>query len=105
MNCDIEGSLLPDPCPTIENIPLPCSRKLWEAQTRTKWEEEYKNYLLTKRRSRPLLTKALLDSTNAKTGSMESDLLDDLSRWSEEVDGYGSLLIMALSGLDFTIPV
>jgi hypothetical protein len=99
---DVNMGIPPPPgCSQLDSVPLPSSKRLWEAKTRVEWESEYKNYLSTRKGAGLLLTKSLRESTKSEVESMGSDIVEDLSRWSESVDRLGSLLLMALSGLEF----
>ncbi len=89
---------LPPPagCSLLENIPLACSKLLWEADTEAKWEYEYKKYLSERKGSGLLTTRSLWESAKLDVSSMEAENLEDLSSWSKGADGFGAMLIMAV---------
>lgn len=88
-------------CSQLDGAPLPASKTLWEADTRAAWESEYKKHLLTRKGSSLLRTKWLRESPKSEIDGLKSDDLEDLSRWSEDVDQLGWMLLMAVVGLDF----
>jgi hypothetical protein len=90
------GTHPPAGCSLLENILLPCSKLLWEADTKAKWECEYKKYLSERKSSGLLVTRSLWESAKFDVSSVEADTLEDLSSWSKGVDGFGALLIMAV---------
>ena len=57
-------------CSTMDEIPLPCSKAIWEAETEVAWEKEYKQYLSTRNCGRILTTGDLRKSNNLDVDSM-----------------------------------
>jgi hypothetical protein len=89
-------------CSQLDESPLPASKSLWEAETRAAWEIEYKKHLSTRKGAGLLRTKWLRESAKAEVDGLKSGDIEDLSRWSENVDQLGRMLLIALAGLDFS---
>jgi hypothetical protein len=64
------GQPKPADCSSMDEIPLPCSKAIWEAETEVAWEKEYKQYLSTRNRGRMLTTGDLRKSNNLDVDSM-----------------------------------
>jgi hypothetical protein len=92
LNFDI-GTPKPADCSAMDQMYLPCSKALWEAETEGAWEQEYKKYLSTRNCGGLLTIGDLRRSNNVSVDEVDKDLIDDLSRWVEEVDSLGSLLL------------
>jgi len=68
LNIGIEPSS-PD-CFAMDDIPLPCSKAIWEAETEDAWEKEYKQYLSSRHCGKMLTIKDLRESNNLDVDSM-----------------------------------
>ncbi len=80
-------------CREFDNIPLTCSKVMWEAETAAAWEVEYKRYLSTRKGKRMAKFGDLRRSSNLEVNTMENDLKEDLSSWAKSIDGFGSMLL------------
>lgn len=92
LNFDI-GTPRPADCSTMDQLYLPCGKTLWEAETEAAWEKEYKQYLSTRSCAGLLTIGDLRRSNNLSVDEVDKDLIDDLSRWVEEADSLGALLL------------
>ncbi len=94
------GVSVPTLCSELENIPLPCSKELWEAETKSGWESEYKKYLSSRSGVRIPKVGDLVHSNESDVDSLELDMVNDLSDWSKAADSISSLLLLcSISGL------
>ena len=64
------GQPKPQDCSSLDEIPLPCSKTIWQAETQVAWEKEYKRYLSTRNCGRMLTTGDLRKSNNLDVDSM-----------------------------------
>jgi hypothetical protein len=86
----------------FDNIPLPASRHLWEAETNFAWRTEYEKYLSQRKASKILTIGDLIELTEG--GALKTlletdprfDLVPDTYAWCESLDSLGSLLWMAI---------
>jgi hypothetical protein len=81
------------PCYAFDQVPLPCSKSLWEAETSSIWEDRYKAHLSARRRNVALKIGDLRQSLKATLEDKSSDMVEDLSSWSAEVDGFGAVIL------------
>jgi hypothetical protein len=94
----LETSIGPPPssgCSQLDQISIPCSKAMWEAENRSAWEEEYKRYLRTRRGTEMLNYGHLRSAKETDLHPVERELFDDLSVWSKGMDSLGSLLLLA----------
>lgn len=90
------GKLRTPSCSYLDGIALPCSKAMWEAETKTAWELEYKNYLSNRKGSEMLKCGDLRQQLNdLDMNSSASNIVEDLSTWSREVDSFGAMLLLA----------
>jgi hypothetical protein len=83
-------------CSYLDRIALPCSKGMWEAETKRAWELEYKNYLSKRKGSEMLNCGDLRQQLNDQDmNSSASNIAEDLSTWSREVDSFGAMLLLA----------
>jgi hypothetical protein len=69
---------------------------MWEAETKTAWELEYKNYLSNSKGSEMLKCGDLRQQLNyLDMNSSASNIVEDLSTWSREVDSFSATLLLA----------
>uniref|UniRef100_A0A093VI52 Sterigmatocystin biosynthesis regulatory protein n=1 Tax=Talaromyces marneffei PM1 TaxID=1077442 RepID=A0A093VI52_TALMA len=86
----------------LDNIPLPASRDLWEAETNFAWRNEYEKYLSQRKINKVLTIGDLMELTEG--GALKTlletdprfDLVPDAYAWCESLDSLGSLLWMAI---------
>jgi len=64
------GQPKPQDCSAMDEVPLPCSKAIWEAETEVAWEKEYKEYLSSRKYGRMLTTGDLRRSNNLDVDSM-----------------------------------
>ena len=93
------GTSRPTGCAELDNIPLPSSKALWEADTQEKWETEYKNYLSTRKCGQMLKIGTFRQSHELDVDILDKDIVSDLASWSKGVDSFGAMIIMGVSGL------
>jgi hypothetical protein len=94
MLVDIDiGIRLSTVCSSMDNIPLPCAKALWEAATPALWETEYKNYLSARKCSRILTIGTLRESRPLNVESLDADVAVDLANWSKSTDGFGAMVL------------
>jgi len=83
-------------CDELDKIPLPCSKEMWNAESETSWEIEYKKHLSTKK-SRGMLTCGhLRQSSQLNMTEVNSDRVEDLGNWSTSIDRLGTVLLIAM---------
>ncbi|RFU30771.1 hypothetical protein B7463_g5566, partial [Scytalidium lignicola] len=85
------------PCSVLDSISLPSTKRLWQADTESIWEAEYRAYLATRKSQHGLKVGHLRKSRKLDIDAMESDLMCDLLSWSRDLDSFGSTLLMAVS--------
>lgn len=100
MDVDV-GISKPSGCSTLDDLPLSSTKNVWEAKTRTEWENEYGKYLLSKSSKELLRARVLRESSRSRIVDSDQGLVKDLSWWSKDMDDLGSLLMTGLVGLDF----
>ena len=83
------------PCNGLLEVPLPCSRGMWEATTCSSWETEYRIYLATRNRRKILLYADLVDALHLERNGMSKSLIGELDNWCANLDGLGTLVLMA----------
>jgi len=96
LNFDI-GTPKPTDCNIMDQIYLPCSKALWEAETEVAWEKEYKQYLSARSCGGLLTIGDLRRSKDLNIDEMNKDVRNDLSRWAEETDSLGALMFTGIS--------
>jgi hypothetical protein len=82
-------------CSGFDKSPLPCSKELWEAMSWADWEVKYRRFLDGRRVSEMLTFGTLRDSQGLQRSALGREWLDDLGRWSEGLDGFGTMIMMA----------
>lgn len=80
-------------CGEFDKIPLTCSKAMWEAETASSWEVEYKEYLSTRKGKRMAKFGDLRRSSNLDVNSVDRDLKEDLASWAKNVDSFGAMLL------------
>lgn len=96
LNFDI-GTPKPTDCNAMDQMYLPCSKVLWEADTEVAWENEYKQYLTTRSCGNLLTIGDLRRSKDLNVDEMNQDIRNDISRWAEQVDSLGALILTGIS--------
>jgi hypothetical protein len=64
-------------CRTLDEIPLPSSRKLWEAATKSEWESIYKDSLSSKESSSTLNIGDLRAAQDSDSITVDMSLVDE----------------------------
>lgn len=80
-------------CVRPNDLPLPCSRVLWEADTETGWEMEYRKHLAT-RKGKTMSIGDLGALNNMEVFGRVAFDFEDLFTWSTESDGFGALFLL-----------
>jgi hypothetical protein len=83
-------------CLMLNQIQLPCSKSMWEAETSSAWEEEHKKYLCIRKRSEVLTCGLLRLNNESDLHEVESDTVQDLSAWSKDLDTLGDLVFIGM---------
>jgi hypothetical protein len=85
----------PEPyiCPSLDYIPLPCSRSLWLAKTASDWQSEYQKHLLLRKSVKILTVGDLRKSWMSNVEDLDVELKDELSTWSNRADDFSSVLL------------
>jgi hypothetical protein len=83
-------------CSQLEKLPLPCSKAMWEVESRSAWEYEYKNYLSNMKGGRLLQCGDLRQLSKIGVSSLGSDIVDNLSAWSKAIDNFGAMVLVAV---------
>ena len=86
----------PADCEGQNNVPLHCSRKLWEAKSARVWRAIYTAYL-NNRKGSTYLTYGDLKQSRQSLEMEVSDprLEDDIGEWCKDLDGLGLLTFNA----------
>jgi hypothetical protein len=82
-------------CKTLDQIPLPPSKRLWYASTKSEWEEPYKCYW-SFRRSADMPKIGDLRTAQESDAAITMSLEDDLRDWSSSADSFGGLIMMVI---------
>ena len=86
----------PADCKGQNNVPLHCSKRLWEAQSASAWREDYSVYLNSRKGGRALTYGDLKRSRQSQEmGAGDPMLEDDLGEWCKDLDGLGLLTFNA----------
>jgi hypothetical protein len=99
MDMILEMNIGPRPasgCSQLNQILLPCSQALWEAEKSSTWEAEYMKYLNTRKMSEMLKCGHLRRMEESDLNSVESEMEEDLLAWSKGTDKLGALLLMGM---------
>ncbi|CZR61487.1 uncharacterized protein PAC_11383 [Phialocephala subalpina] len=95
------GSLIP-PCGGFSALPLPCSKKLWQASDLETWEKEYRKEYMGgggEGLKRVPTYRDLLPDLEDLEGPTSSSRMEWLSEWFLGMDEVGTLITMAISTL------
>jgi hypothetical protein len=92
-------------CAGLSQSPLPGPRALWDWESQEAWASRYNRYISTTNDSERVLT--LYDLIVSKQANMENDRstnssainasVEQLARWCEDTDEFGTLIWMASS--------
>jgi hypothetical protein len=87
---------LPPPadCTGFDSVPLPCSEKLWKAETRASWEATYKQCLAGRKQNGLLKYGTLIQSQQLETGARDKACLEDLEPWCSGIHAFGTVVMM-----------
>jgi hypothetical protein len=88
----------PAQCAGFDSVPIPCSEKLWKAETRTSWEASYEEYLTARKGNGLIKYGTLRESQSMETTALEKTCLDDLEAWCMGVDAFGTIVMMVARG-------
>ncbi len=83
-------------CSQLDKLPLPCSRAMWEAMSKSAWEDEYKNYLSNLKGGRMMQCGDLRQLSKIEVSCLGSDIVDGLSAWSKTIDSFGAMVPLAV---------
>ncbi|KAL6410158.1 hypothetical protein AUP68_06570 [Ilyonectria robusta] len=88
-------------CGGFAELPLPCGKTLWQASDQATWEAEYrKQYMRDDNRGRSykriLTYRNLLQGQSDPTSPLGTG---HLGEWFTDMDDFGTLVMMAVSGL------
>jgi hypothetical protein len=83
-------------CSQLDQLPLPCSKTMWDAESKSAWEDEYKRYLSNIKGGRIFQCGDLRQLCRMEVSSLEHDTVAGLSAWSKVVDDFGAMLLLAL---------
>jgi hypothetical protein len=81
-------------CRTLDEIPLPCTKGLWEATTKTEWETKYRSLLSSRKSSEIPKIGDLRAAQDSESALLEKSLVDDLHFWSSNADSFGGLIML-----------
>jgi hypothetical protein len=83
-------------CSQFDKLPLPCSKAMWEAESKSEWEDQYKTYLSNMKGGRTLQFGDLRHLNKVEVSSLGVDRVDGLSAWSKGVDNFGAMLLLVV---------
>jgi hypothetical protein len=83
-------------CSQLDQILLPCSKAMWEAEQKSTWEAEYMKYLNTRKTREMLKCGHLRLMKEVDQNAIGSDMEEDLSTWSKGIDNFGALVLMVM---------
>lgn len=83
-------------CQAMDKIPLPCKRSMWEAETVTEWETEYKKYLQNRKGSQMTTIGDLRASRQQDTRSLDYEIVEDIATWATGTDDFGAMLLTGI---------
>lgn len=84
-------------CWGFDEIPLPCSKDLWEAATESEWNMRYSIHKSAKKESHVLRVGDLRAAQQHNTAALSNKLRAvDLQVWSSTIDSFGALLMFAI---------
>jgi hypothetical protein len=86
----------PSGCSHLDELLLPCSKSMWEAETSSAWESEYQKYLCARKSSEMLRCGHLFQMKESDPNAIGSETEEDLATWSKEIDDLGALLLMGI---------
>jgi len=86
----------PQDCSGQNNVPLPCSKELWEKKSASIWREKYRVYL-DSRKGGMCLTFGDLKRLRQSQGMAADDLKleEDLGEWCKDLENFGVLVFNA----------
>jgi hypothetical protein len=83
-------------CRTLDEIPVPCSKGLWIASTKTEWEKDYTSYLSSRKSGTTLKIGDLRTARESDGGALDVSVVDDIRFCSSNADSFGGLIILAV---------
>ena len=91
-----------DHCTGYYDLPLPCTRELWEVESTSEWSRRYKESLRRRKSSQVLNIQNFMSIQSSGSSRLATDpdreaLVADVATWCQGVDHYGILLWMAMN--------
>jgi hypothetical protein len=83
-------------CRTLDEIPLPSTKSLWEATLRSEWETNYKSHIFSRKSGEMPKIGDLRAAQDSKSGVLDKSLVDDLHFWSSNADSFGGLIMLVI---------
>ena len=93
MNIDVRPSRS---CRTLDEIPLPSTKSLWEATLRSEWETNYKSHIFSRKSGEMLKIGDLRTARDSESGVLDKSLVNDLHFWSSNADSFGGLVMLVI---------
>lgn len=88
-------------CGGLADLPLPCSKSLWQAPDRVSWEQEYRRqYMIGSISLKRILTyRDLLPELDDMDDPASGSRAEWITQWFSGMDELGTLVTMAVSML------
>lgn len=86
----------PGPCYAFDEIPLPSSKPIWDADSKDQWETQYELYTASRRGNDDVKVGDLRKAQMVDVDGDGDSCMDDLKTWSAGIDGLGALLMLAV---------
>jgi hypothetical protein len=83
-------------CRTLDEIPLPSTKDLWEATTKSEWEIKYKNHLSSRKSTEMPKIGDLRAAQDSESAVLNKSRVDDLHFWSANADSFGGLIMLVI---------
>lgn len=83
-------------CRTLDDIPLPCTKDIWEAATKKEWETKYKSHFSSRKSREMAKIGDLRAAQDSDSNIVERPLADDLHLWSSNADSFGGLIMLII---------
>ena len=95
MLIDIDIGAHQSGCAGFDAVPLPCSKDMWTAVTRSAWDEQYRKYLDDRNQNTTMTFGDLRHSQHLQTQTIDTQLSEGLVAWCKTIDDFGSVIMMA----------
>lgn len=83
-------------CRTLDEIPLPSTKSLWEATQKSEWETNYKSYIFSRKSGELPKIRDLRAAQDSESAVLDKSLVDDLHFWSSNADSFGGLVMLVI---------